>query len=65
MSEHGKMGRRGPFGSCNHGEVTQTSSGRLRIATAGDGAQLLRLWGLLFDDGGTTAEEPWKGHARD
>jgi GNAT superfamily N-acetyltransferase len=45
--------------------VAEISSGLLRTATAEDGAQLLRLWGLLFDDGGTAAEEPWKGHARD
>ena len=59
------MGRRGPFGWCNHGEVTQISSGRLRTAKAEDGAQLLRLWTLLFDDGDATSEEPWKGHARE
>ena len=55
----------GPFGSCKHGEVTQISSGRLRTAKAEDGAQLLRLWALLFDECGTTSEEPWKGHARE
>jgi GNAT superfamily N-acetyltransferase len=44
--------------------VTQISSGRLRTATAEDGPQLLRLWALLFDEGGATSEEPWKGHAR-
>jgi GNAT superfamily N-acetyltransferase len=59
------MGQRGRFGSWQHGEVTRISSGRLRPATAGDGAQLLRLWALLFDEGGATAEEPWKGHARE
>ncbi|HXC80944.1 MAG TPA: GNAT family N-acetyltransferase [Trebonia sp.] len=45
--------------------MTQTSSGRLRTAHAEDSAQLLRLWELLFDEGGTTSEEPWKGHARE
>ena len=45
--------------------MTQISSGRLRAAKAGDGAQLLRLWALLFDEGGATPEEPWKGHARE
>jgi GNAT superfamily N-acetyltransferase len=45
--------------------VSGLSSGLLRSATAEDGTQLLRLWGLLFDDGGTTAEEPWQGHARE
>ena len=44
--------------------MTQNSSGCLRAATAEDGAQLLRLWALLFDEGGTTSGEPWKGHAR-
>ncbi len=58
------MGQRGPFGSCQHGAVTQISSGRLRTARAEDGAELLRLWALLFDEGGATSEEPWKGHAR-
>jgi ribosomal protein S18 acetylase RimI-like enzyme len=53
------------LGSCKHGEVTQISSGRLRTATAEDGAQLLRLWALLFDEDGTMSEEPWKGHARE
>jgi ribosomal protein S18 acetylase RimI-like enzyme len=50
---------------CQHGDVTQISSGRLRTARAEDGAQLLRLWALLFDEGGTTSEELWKGHARE
>lgn len=43
--------------------MTQIGSGRLRTATAEDGAQLLRLWALLFDDDGTTSGEPWEGHA--
>jgi GNAT superfamily N-acetyltransferase len=59
------MGQRGPFGSCHHREVTATSSGRLRTARAEDGAQLLRLWALVSDDGGTAPETPWKGHARE
>jgi GNAT superfamily N-acetyltransferase len=45
--------------------VAEISSGILRTATAEDLTQLLRLWSLLFDDGGTTAEEPWRGHARE
>ena len=45
--------------------MTKISSGRLRTAKAEDGAQLLRLWALLFDEGDTTSEEPWKGHARE
>ena len=54
------------MGRCGmHGEVTQNSPGRLRTAKAEDGAQLLRLWALLFDEGGTTSEEPWKSHARE
>jgi ribosomal protein S18 acetylase RimI-like enzyme len=44
--------------------MTRTSSGRLRTARAQDGAQLLRLWALLFDDDGATAA-PWQGHARE
>jgi len=44
--------------------VTQTSSGRLRPATAKDVTQLLPLWALSFDEDGTAAEEPWKYHAR-
>jgi hypothetical protein len=39
----------------------QISSGRLRTAQAEDGAQLLRLWAFLFDEDGTTSEEPWNG----
>ena len=45
--------------------MTQISSVRLRTATAEDGAQLLRLWALLFDERSPTYEEPWKGHARE
>jgi GNAT superfamily N-acetyltransferase len=61
----GPTGACGRFGSWNHGEVSQISSGRLRTARAEDGARLLRLWALLFDEGSTTFEEPWKGHARE
>ncbi|MGH3295048.1 MAG: GNAT family N-acetyltransferase [Trebonia sp.] len=43
--------------------MTRISSGRLRTAAADDAPQLLRLWGLLFDDDGATSEEPWKSHA--
>jgi hypothetical protein len=45
--------------------VTQISSNQLRTAKAEDGTQLLRLWAILFDDGGTMSEEPWRGHARE
>jgi GNAT superfamily N-acetyltransferase len=46
--------------------VTQlpTGSGRLRAARAEDGAQLLRLWALLFDEDAAAPEQPWKNHAR-
>jgi ribosomal protein S18 acetylase RimI-like enzyme len=60
-----RTGRRGPFAACQHGKVTQISSGRLRTANAADSARLLRLWDLLFDENGTTSEEPWKGYARE
>ena len=45
--------------------MTRTSSGDLRTANADDSVQLLRLWALLFDDGATLPEEPWRGHARE
>ncbi|MGW3692103.1 GNAT family N-acetyltransferase [Streptomyces sp. NPDC005125] len=45
--------------------MTKIIPGRLRAAEAKDCAQLLRLWALLFDDGGTPSEEPWTGHARE
>ncbi|MEW2621200.1 GNAT family N-acetyltransferase [Streptomyces sp. NPDC048106] len=38
------------------------NNGRLRTATARDGAALLRLWGLLFDDD-AGRQEPWRRHA--
>jgi GNAT superfamily N-acetyltransferase len=59
------MGRRDSVGSCDHREVTQTTAGRLRTATADDGAQLLRLWALQSDDDDATSDEPWKGFARE
>ena len=60
-----EVGSAARLGSCKHDKVTQISSGHLRTAQAEDGAQLLRLWALLFDENGTTPEEPWKGHARE
>jgi ribosomal protein S18 acetylase RimI-like enzyme len=62
-----EMGQRGPSGSCKHGEMAQISVGYgcLRTPRAEDGPQLLRLWARLFDEDGTTSEEPWKGHARE
>ena len=45
--------------------MTQTQ-GRLRAARPEDGAQLLRLWTLLFDDDGTTShEQQWQDSARE
>lgn len=40
-------------------------SGSLRVATADDGPQLLRLWGLLFDEDGIVNDEPWRSHAQE
>jgi ribosomal protein S18 acetylase RimI-like enzyme len=59
------MGQRGRLGSCEHGEVPQIRSGRLRTAKAEDGIQLLRLWALLFDEDSPASEDPWKSHARE
>ena len=72
-------GQRGLFDWCDHGEVIRINSGRLRTAKAEDGAQVLRLWALLFDEDAalfnegatlfeedaTAAGEPWKAHARE
>lgn len=44
--------------------MTQPSPSRLRTATAEDSPQLLRLWALFDEDGGTP-EEPWVDHARE
>ena len=38
---------------------------RLRVAVADDGPQLLRLWGLLFDQGEVATDEPWRSHAQE
>jgi GNAT superfamily N-acetyltransferase len=38
---------------------------RLRVATAADAAQLIRLWGLLFDEEDTDPRMTWKKHARE
>jgi GNAT superfamily N-acetyltransferase len=40
-----------------------TTNGHLRTATAHDCVELLRLWALLFDEGNTAPEEPWRSHA--
>lgn len=42
-----------------------SSSSPLRVATATDGPQLLRLWGLLFDEDEAAVDEPWRGHAQE
>ena len=59
------MRKCGPSRLCNHGAVTRISSACLRTAKAEDSPQLLRLWDLLSDDGGTTSGQPWKDHARE
>jgi GNAT superfamily N-acetyltransferase len=41
------------------------SRGSHRLATADDGPQLLRLWGLLFGQDGANADEPWRRHAQE
>jgi len=40
-------------------------SSPLRVAIANDGPQLLRLWGLLFDQDEVAADEPWRTHAQE
>ena len=40
-------------------------SSPLRTAIADDGPQLLRLWGLLFDQDGVAADERWRSHAQE
>jgi GNAT superfamily N-acetyltransferase len=40
-------------------------SSPIRVAIANDGPQLLRLWGLLFDEDGVAADEPWRNHAQE
>ena len=42
-----------------------TSGGLLRIASPGDGPQLVRLWALLFDEDDSTSDDVWRGHARE
>lgn len=37
----------------------------LRVATADDGPQLLRLWDLLFDEDGSPDDEPWRSHSQE
>ena len=40
-----------------------TPSGLLRIASPGDGPQLVRLWALLFDEDDSSSDDVWRGHA--
>jgi GNAT superfamily N-acetyltransferase len=42
-----------------------SSRSSLRVAIANDGPQLLRLWGLLFDQEEAAADEPWRSHAQE
>ncbi len=44
--------------------MTQIGPGCLRTATIEDGAQLLSLWALLFDEDPQVPEAPWTDHAR-
>src|SRR4051812_23980456 len=41
--------------------MSTPAAGRLRLATAGDGAQLLSLWERLFDD--ADPQLRWRSHA--
>lgn len=40
-----------------------SSTGHLRVANAGDSAQLLRLWAQLFDEGDAVHKAQWRSHA--
>lgn len=50
---------------CQHVVVPTTPGGLLRIASPGDGPQLVRLWALLFDEDDSTGDDVWRGHARE
>lgn len=45
--------------------MNQVSPGQLRAARADDIAQLLSLWGLLYDDVDPAPTTPWTGYARE
>ena len=45
--------------------VTHTTADHLRTANDGDIGQLLRLWGLLFDEDDSRPEEEWRHRARE
>ena len=40
------------------------TQGLVRLASVDDAAQLVRLWGLLFEDVDTDLGETWVGHAQ-
>jgi GNAT superfamily N-acetyltransferase len=48
---------------CEHADVRKTGDGRLRTASGRDCAELLHLWGLLFEEGTAAPEQPWRSHA--
>lgn len=50
---------------CQHVVVENTSAGHLRIASLDDGAQLVPLWALLFDEDDSTSGDVWRDHARE
>jgi GNAT superfamily N-acetyltransferase len=45
--------------------MTAPAMDRVRAATAADAAQLLLLWGLLFDEDDTDPGMTWKEHAQE
>ena len=45
--------------------MTPTHSEHLRLATHDDGARLIRLWALLFDEDDFARGELWRGHAHE
>jgi GNAT superfamily N-acetyltransferase len=51
--------------ACQHHAVNQVNLGQLRAARADDIAQLLSLWGLLYNEVDPASTTPWKGHARE
>lgn len=48
---------------CQHDGV-RTTVRHLRAATADDGPELVRLWAKLFDEGDSSAQDPWRTHAQ-
>jgi GNAT superfamily N-acetyltransferase len=43
--------------------AAEPATGYLRAAHAYDSAELLRLWGQLFDEGDGAPQEQWRSHA--